>query len=272
MSHICVLDHAVATSVSLFEWFVNYYSATTARIRAGAVSAQHMAQLTKTFRCTGGWFAHTCHAMQWPQGAAAGGPVEGVVTAGDLIYVPRGWWHCVLNVEESIALTQNFGAFLGLWCILLGRLSNRSMLSPPGPTTRPRPGFFGDSTNDASCDCRRPVFPPLVCAVSKAGLRATLDFLRTKPDQVSGVKGEEAKQALHDRLSGALQAAGGEYPALLAEATRPQPAAVGETASGGANGPAGGWAALIAGGSAPPPGGEVVAVGGGSGGFSFGFS
>ena len=58
---------------------------------------------------------------------------------------------------------------------------------------------------------------------SKKGLRATrlptgqaslVDFLRTKPDQVSGVKGEEAKQALHDRLSGAPQAAGGGKAAL----------------------------------------------------------
>lgn len=34
-------------------------------------------------------------------------PLECVCTAGDLMFVPSGWWHCVINLDESIALTHN---------------------------------------------------------------------------------------------------------------------------------------------------------------------
>lgn len=36
------------------------------------------------------------------------GGIECVVSEGELIFVPMGWWHCVLNIETSIAITQNY--------------------------------------------------------------------------------------------------------------------------------------------------------------------
>ena len=36
--------------------------------------------------------------------AKAVGGMEGVCREGELIFVPRGWWHCVVNLEESIAV------------------------------------------------------------------------------------------------------------------------------------------------------------------------
>uniref|UniRef100_A0ACD5WUJ9 Uncharacterized protein n=1 Tax=Avena sativa TaxID=4498 RepID=A0ACD5WUJ9_AVESA len=35
-------------------------------------------------------------------------PIECVYRAGDIVFVPNGWWHLVINLEESIAITQNY--------------------------------------------------------------------------------------------------------------------------------------------------------------------
>lgn len=59
----------VACPVSIIEWFMNFYNAT----------------------------------KKWEKK-----PIECVCKAGEVIFVPNGWWHLVINLEDSIAITQNF--------------------------------------------------------------------------------------------------------------------------------------------------------------------
>jgi len=65
----------VATSVSITEWFMNFYAETKQRGQR---------------------------------------PVECICRAGEVVFVPRGWWHVVINLEESIAITQNFVSRYGV--------------------------------------------------------------------------------------------------------------------------------------------------------------
>ncbi|KAI4310635.1 hypothetical protein MLD38_035599 [Melastoma candidum] len=59
----------VACPVSIIEWFMNFYEV----------------------------------ARSWEKK-----PVECICKAGEVIFVPNGWWHMVFNLEESIAITQNY--------------------------------------------------------------------------------------------------------------------------------------------------------------------
>lgn len=63
----------VATPVSVLEWYADHWPAHLARAKRGGADA----------------------------------PVAGLQRPGDVVVVPAGWWHQVLNLEDSVAVTHN---------------------------------------------------------------------------------------------------------------------------------------------------------------------
>ncbi|KAL3700749.1 hypothetical protein R1sor_018771 [Riccia sorocarpa] len=87
----------VASPVSLTEWFMNFYEETRRRKEK---------------------------------------PVECVCRAGEVVFVPNGWWHIVINLEESIAITQNYVSRSNLLNVLefLNKPNSKELVS--GTTER----------------------------------------------------------------------------------------------------------------------------------------
>ncbi|KAF9436077.1 hypothetical protein BGZ76_004895 [Entomortierella beljakovae] len=70
--HILPPGSEVTSPVSLMEWFSNFYAST-----------------------------------QLPDDPSER-PLEGICREGEIMFVPRGWWHAVVNLEDCIAVTQNY--------------------------------------------------------------------------------------------------------------------------------------------------------------------
>lgn len=45
-------------------------------------------------------------------------PLECICEEGEVIFVPSGWWHIVFNLEESVAITQNYCSRRNLLSVL----------------------------------------------------------------------------------------------------------------------------------------------------------
>jgi len=71
------------------------------------------------------------HVRQRSNPNKAERPMECTVEPGDILFVPHGWWHCVLNLDDgmSVGLTQNYVSGSNLPTVLRFLEKRRSQIS-----------------------------------------------------------------------------------------------------------------------------------------------
>ncbi|KAL1915108.1 uncharacterized protein VTP21DRAFT_7589 [Calcarisporiella thermophila] len=98
-------ESEVTSPVSIAEWFLNFYEQT---------------------------LPSRCPPDQRP--------VQAVCRAGEIMFVPCGWWHLVVNLEESVAVTQNYVGSQNLGSVLRFLSEKRDQVS--GVPVERREGLY----------------------------------------------------------------------------------------------------------------------------------
>lgn len=96
-------------------------------------------------------------------------PLEVIQKPGELVFIPNGWWHSVLNLEESIAVTQNFVSRHNLYNVLdFLRRKKKKELCTTFETLleQHHPGLIAEVEAEAKL---RPSSSSSSCSVAKRG-------------------------------------------------------------------------------------------------------
>lgn len=113
------------------------------------------------------------------------GCLEGVCNEGEVLHVPSGWWHLVVNLDPAIAITQNF----------VPRAHLRSVV-----------GFLNRKRDQVS-GFRSEVTDPF--GLFKERLRAQHPDLATEIDEVNGTRKRKWEEVIADTDGAESAAAGG---------------------------------------------------------------
>ncbi|KAJ3675700.1 hypothetical protein LUZ60_004742 [Juncus effusus] len=135
----------VACPVSIMEWFMNFYE----------------------------------ECKNWEKK-----PIECVCREGEVVFVPNGWWHLVVNLEESVAITQNYVSRRNLLNVLdfLQRPNAMELVSG----TEDRVNLYDKFKNALDAKCPGMIDELKLEAQEKASKKKKLTFWESVSDSNSG--------------------------------------------------------------------------------------
>ncbi|KAA0148711.1 hypothetical protein FNF27_06494 [Cafeteria roenbergensis] len=120
----------VAAPIALTEWLLDFYAAAAAEraksvraaTRAAAAAAAAAAASPKATAPASSAAAqpdakrHCGEEEAAPASVtAAAYPLEATCEKGEIMFVPRGWWHTAVNIGAAVAVTQNYVPPCGAW-------------------------------------------------------------------------------------------------------------------------------------------------------------
>ena len=100
--HVSADGRDVLTPISVSEWLIHYYQQHTQRLSANPTPSPPLPASYSSLPLS------SLQSLSCPSTYSCYGPVECVCEAGELLYIPNGWWHLAVNEAESVAVTQNF--------------------------------------------------------------------------------------------------------------------------------------------------------------------
>ena len=100
--HVSADGRDVLTPISVSEWLIHYYQQHTQRLSSHPTPSPPLPTSYSALPLS------SLQSLPCPSTYPGYGPIECVCAAGELLYIPNGWWHLAVNESESVAVTQNF--------------------------------------------------------------------------------------------------------------------------------------------------------------------